>query len=432
MKFKKYLNTEELFEMTINKEENIGIMAQLSKTQSKKSNNQDEFKLLSDEGIVVGKIFQFLGMEHSGSSKEIKLGSGTSIFIKQDNKVFKITASKSFLTSTFLKASGGKSNTHKLTELKEYISALMFMKSYSEEQILKLTGKNKPDLFLLYKSEYYTSAVKQAQILKSLKLPTMVYELQGGVNSKLIYDTAKRAGIKGNPNNWNPADVWGFSRKGLSNLNDLSSIATVQELNDFLKSNYLSKDIIGISLKHVKEKNKAHIDVIDPSGTRKETDYSFKLAGVKIPENRSFKSIFFFTEANISLKGNMRGSSTTTCLNMEMYNHNKSSSLGSVPASEWDNLLKSSSAYTCKNISGASEDMLMESKKIFKVYGYKVQGDMNYDYDDLDDLTKERYVIVASMLKFLMTRTNQEEFIKECFYLSQKLIKTNSIYLKIS
>ena len=113
---------------------------------------------------------------------------------------------------------------------------------------------------------------------------------------------------------------------------------------------------------------------------------------------------------------------------MEMYDHNRGSSLGAVDYKEWNKILKNGSVYTCKNLPDDYEYLLEESYDIFKSYNQNLNT--LEEVKGFDDITKKRYVIIASMLNFVMSQ-NTTNLIKKCYYISQKITKGNSIYLKI-
>jgi hypothetical protein len=311
MNFKSYLY--QINELSLVKKEDIyrGSFMKLGASGLKSNDAKLVFNVFN---IPVNALIQFLGFdikEKYNKKNFISIEENTNkCFFNYNNNIYvvEIKASK---FSKWWKGKGGKADTNDLTELKEYISLILFTDLYSENKVIEFLKKDKSHLIDLYKTEYYESALKQRNVfLKFKPKSSTFYELQDTKYSKIIYDKAKELGLKGSIDNWNPGDVWGFTKTGIDRLNKLN-FKTILELNDFLRENFNSRDIIAISLKHIKPKNKAHIDIIDPAN-RPKTDKSFKLTRIKIPEEGTYKSIFFETVDKISLKGNMRASSTTT------------------------------------------------------------------------------------------------------------------------
>ena len=427
MKFKTYLN-----EITITKKSREGDEVMFSPVQASKKENKNRMKQLA-KSLPIEQTFIFLGLDRPKKVHEtIDLGSSkpVSVFLSYNKRVYEIIYSESWF-KTMLISHGGKSSTHDKTELKEFITIVLFEKDYTQDEVIDIIAKAKPRLVSFYKTEYYTSAKKAANALHKNYKPKSgtQFELQGDKLSTLIYEKAKQLGLKGNVNNWNPGDVWGFSEKGKNSLSGLSSIGSLAELRDFLDESYDNKDIISVSLKLVKDVNNAKYKVIEPQN-RPPIPHDLRVKSIGVPD--SYKSAIFYTNDDISLKANMRGSSSTTCMNMEMYDESAKSSLGAVIASEWDMLIAANgnSLLTCKNFKPKTESeittLLEKSYKIFKLNN-KINKD-SFEYEDLDFQTKIRYIINASMIDFVM---GNGDIIHEAFYLSQKYIKSNPIYVKI-
>jgi hypothetical protein len=116
-----------------------------------------------------------------------------------------------------------------------------------------------------------------------------------------------------------------------------------------------------------------------------------------------------------------------------MYDKDGKFALGNVPSPEWNALLQKNNVKNCKNYKQSDEESLKEAKKIFLYYKSKglLPNELSFEYEHLDEITKQRYVIIADTLKFVMTQPNVPDFMKEMYYLSQKMVKTASPYIKI-
>lgn len=86
---------------------------------------------------------------------------------------------------------------------------------------------------------------------------------------KKLYDDfkekSKEMNIKAQGDKWNPSDIWMIS----NTLNELPSIDTLSDLNSFVYDKFLSKDLIGISLKKLSSKPKVTVLNLGQSDTRK-------------------------------------------------------------------------------------------------------------------------------------------------------------------
>jgi len=87
-----------------------------------------------------------------------------------------------------------------------------------------------------------------------------VYTLERG--SELVnaiyreYNSLKKeAGISASNDKWNPSDIWLVSNK----VNKVKTTNTLQDLNTFLRTQFMEKDLIGISLKKLGEKPKVGV-----------------------------------------------------------------------------------------------------------------------------------------------------------------------------
>jgi hypothetical protein len=118
-------------------------------------------------------------------------------------------------------------------------------------------------------------------------------------------------------------------------------------------------------------------------------------------------------------------------MNIEMYDHNKGNSLGAVDGNIWGGMLASEGIKTCKNYKESDENSLQYANSIYKKYKNYIPN-LNFEYKHLNEITKVRYVITAGVLEFVMNQSNVSEFIKDMYYISQKYIKGNSLYIKIS
>ncbi len=428
MRFRTFLN-----ELSLQAKEDIykGSVMTLAKNKEKINTVKASFKYLK---IPLNGEFRFLGFNEKMRTNKKNIydsGSGDKCFIEYNNDIYVIIISgKTF--ESWWKGSGGKSDTNDRTELKEFVSLTYFDKQVQEKEMINIVKKKKARISDLYRSIYYKSAIQQYTVLKKFGMKQGThYELQGDTYSSLLYNTAKRLGIKGNLNNWNPGDVWAFSKAGFNILSELGNIKSPLELSQYMKIHFDNRDIVGISLKQIEDGVIPSIEIIDPDKATSTTK-DFSLVDIQIPTNESYKSIFFNTKSNISLKGNMRGKATTTCLNIEMYDHNKKNSLGAVDGKIWKTIQQTKNVLSCHNYKESNDEALKDCKKIYKKYSYKIVGDLSFDYKHLDEVSQLRYVILAETLKFIMEQQNIRNFITDKYFLAQKLIKSNPIYLKLS
>jgi len=109
-----------------------------------------------------------------------------------------------------------------------------------------------------------------------------------------IYGSAKRLGFKGNPNKWNPADIWA------SKINTIPDFDSLDDLNNFIAKKLESGDLIGISTKKSKGKGKVKLqgdkpvivkfkDILKPPGPFSNNNAVIKTSNFKM-KIRTFSS----------------------------------------------------------------------------------------------------------------------------------------------
>ena len=70
-------------------------------------------------------------------------------------------------------------------------------------------------------------------------------------DSNVLFNLAKRFGLKDLKDNWNPADIWIMSLNRAQIIRQTTDITTLEEFNAWLATKYEDKEIIGVSLKKV-------------------------------------------------------------------------------------------------------------------------------------------------------------------------------------
>ncbi len=371
----------------------------------------------------------------------IEIGSGSaSIIVKVGGKVYKINGSKSGINNAFNHKSGGggKADTHKATRVKEAVSLLMF-KHYQEngspikeEDVIELlpTLKAEADMYI---EKFYDSAMLQLDSYKQLKLirgKTLTFEFQGDKHSKQIYAKAKQLGAPANADNWNPADLWVFESSFASSIgSELSGIETLNELNFWIRKNYLMGKLVPISLKQAK--GKSTMELINPIKYKnKKLTYDFNLNKVLIAG--SLKSIFIETNSGFTFKANSRGAASNPTLYLEGTMKQENFAMGAIDAKLWQKY------HGGKVLNGTKIEptpaLLNNSKNIFNKYKgviTKKGNDILWkpDFTKFDTTLQQRYIAAASLLDFVMSDYN--DVMRWGFFTAMKVTDTNSMYVKI-
>ena len=435
MRFKEYLHEslQNINELSLVKKEQI-YMHSLIKLGSVGKKNKialDAFNFfkIPQDGEV---IFYGFNTKDKVNKTYTSNRKADSCKIGYNGKIFEVLISSKSFQGWWSGVGGGKSDTRNTTELKETISMwLCNNPRMSENDIMSKVNKELPELARLYTKLYYTSGLAHAELFSKFGLnSSMLLELQGGEYSSVIYDWAKNLSGISSPDNWNPGDMWAFSKKGISLLK-LSNPNTLFELNDLLKSSFESKDIVGISLKQI-NKGKGTTTIVDPLN-RGVIPYKMEIVDIDI--SKSFKSIFFNTSSGFALKGNMRGSATSLNLNFETYMKGKGYSNGAVPSFLWDKQKKNFAGvvYSGESTPEVTSNDFEKARIVFKKYKSYIKNNLDYilnvSISELEPRDRKRYIINASHLNFVM---NTDDIIEFSYYAAMKLHDEASIYLKFA
>jgi len=370
-------------------------------------------------------------------AEELKVGKGNDhVFIKTDNKVLKIIGSASTINNSFNHAGGGKSDTHKTTRCKEAMSVIVFKhyldnSSVIDEQDAIADLMNYDADPAVYKTVYYTSALLQLSSFKKIKkMRNMIFEFQGETHSAKIYAKSKVLGAPSNPDNWNPADIWLFNSTFASTIDsELAGIQHIQELNLWIRRNYLKKNIVPISLKQAT--GKSSIELIEPIKYKdRKLKYDFTLKKIQIAG--TCKSVFVETVSGFTFKANARAAKNNPNLFYEGTMKKENFSMGAIDKTAWD-AFHNGAVPNGKDIR-PTETLLKKAAATYTKYASSIakkDNDVlfNPDFIKMDELFQQRYIHCADFLEFIMS--NYDEAMKFGFYASMKVSDVNSMYLKI-
>ena len=120
-----------------------------------------------------------------------------------------------------------------------------------------------------------------------------------------------------NHDKWNPGDIWAMKDQATLSVK-LNKIRTFGELNEFIANNFMSKDVIGISLKKVKERET--VKLTDYNVEEKALDkHRFTKVTLETAAGKgifSSKNGMFFFDA--TSKADIRAPNSFGALNMEL------------------------------------------------------------------------------------------------------------------
>jgi hypothetical protein len=377
----------------------------------------------------------------------IELAAGSlTLYVKDDkNKVVLIKGSESSINTAFNHFSeNAKSDTGKLTEIKELVSMYLFEsvfennKMLSEDIIRDKLGAKKT----YYDSLYYESAVKQVNELKKfLKAGKgYTYERQAQNLTKDLYTVGRKLSGKAN-DNWNPADVWMI--KKTFNISKLIAAKSIDELNTGIAAAYKRKDLIPISLKQVESNQSAAVEVVDPANAmsqKLEYDMSFS----KVDLSDTFANFIVQTKSGFAVRCGFKASATTLNVSLEGRFLGAGYQLGAVDAKQYGPHVQKNYQYNVRSGVGVTAQDYTKAKTELKQMFTKFPRLSNTlkDYkqaeaifNKADKLTKDRFAnLISYLYSFMMAAGTPAKFKENmtfCYYSSKKISTDSCLYIVV-
>ena len=380
-------------------------------------------------------------------STVIELAAGSSTLYVKDakNKVILIKGSESSINTAFNHFSeNSKSDTGKLTEIKELVSMYLFESMFesnkllSEDAVITKLGAKKS----LYDSLYYESAVKQVNELKKFLKPGKgySYERQAQNLTEELYKVGRKFSGKAN-DNWNPADVWMIKKS--FDMKKLIAAQSIEELNTSIAAAYKKKDLIPISLKQVESNQKATVEVVDPANAMSEKlEYDFSFSKVDLSD--TFANFIVQTNSGFAVRCGFKASATTLNVSLEGRFIGAGYQLGAVDAKQYGPHVQKKYQYNIRSGVGVTAQDYTKAKTELKQMFTKFPRLSNTlkDYkqaegifNKADKLTKDRFAnLISYLYSFMMAAGTPAKFKENmtfCYYSSKKISNDSSLYIVV-
>ena len=406
-----------------------------------------ELRLLD---IVPGTDKFQITLKNYKADKELELSGGgrdTIQFLDSKKKVLLVKGKANSINNLFNHYSANaKSNTNLLTEIKELFS-MEVLRAFTnsrvtlkEDDVIKLVQAQQKETKNNLDEVFYTSAIKQLQVYKTLQLKGQFdFERQGGIRTKDLYKHARALTGKAS-DNWNPADVWVINRK--CDMNYLLDTRTPAELNEQLAIKVKKKEIIPISLKQV-EGPKANISVVDPGQMFKQNlDIDFNFAQMDLSD--TFANFILSTRSGFQVRGGFKASASTLNVSLEGRYKSAGSQIGGIDAKAYTLKIKDKYNYSLRSSSVQPAQMkiaLAEMKEMFSKYGRLSNTIQSFAEVEkiLKDkkttqLQKDRFVNITSyMYSMLILPQNKfKDHMQFAYLTAKKLSDESSIYYLIN
>lgn len=229
--------------------------------------------------------------------------------------------------------SGKKNINDNVVKYQELCSLLSIENFYKTKNHLKIEELKK--VYQEIDEEWYSCFLKQSEIfyeyLNNNKVLNKTYSFYRDDINTLISKKMNSFNIK-NKDSWNPADIWAITAN--TNIAEIVNIDNINEFNQYFVDKFLSKDIIGISLKKISKKDNAKIEEIFPLNNNVKKEY--KLNNIMCDlnyEKDSFKNSGALLFCNDNVYGNLRSFNSNGLSNvgLEFQNKKEAARYGKAP-----------------------------------------------------------------------------------------------------
>lgn len=349
-------------------------------------------------------------------------------FIDDKNRIVKMYGSDSAFNTTFnhVGSKGGKSDTNKLTEVKELISICVFEQflKYGKKVDFEFVNKWLPTNFkIVNQKEYVDSAHFQLDTWLRNESGRFKgnynYERQMAKFTKGMYDNVKKlTGLQ--KDNWNPGDMW-LIKNGFK-MDKYEKSDNIGEINKMLIDDYKKQNLVGISLKQILPKHIPSYKKINLDPKKKqETEYDFTFDYCDLSD--TFNNAIIYTKSGFAIRIGYKASSTNYNVYLEGRFKQAGVQTGAVDAKKFPEEVLKRYSYNIRKIGEPnhikeSAIALKEYKKMFSLHGAdKMANKINSIkelenlYDKSEIFVKKRFCKLASfMYPFLISAFEKKDF----------------------
>jgi hypothetical protein len=362
---------------------------------------------------------------------------------------------------------GGKGLTEKRTECSETVSLIIFKNKIENSKILdeevllsELKKIVSNDVFELYNSTYYESAINQVNIFQNeIKLTRgYEYERQKKNITKVVYNNVSKLGGPRSPDNFNPGDLWIIKKDYAREIqNTYPKIDNINTLISEIANAFKERKMISISLKAT-QSGQSSAEIIDPSNElKKDSDIDLSIKGITIGyggrEKIPFNNPTIITKSGFTIRLTHKGSPT---LYFEGSFASQDFQLGAIDAKKYDTVAKEKYKYTIKRgykdnpeqslkaitlndlktlLKTNSFKNLLTSKQIEDLVAYSniFQKKGN---TDIEKKGRGYFIQFVSTMYYIFVKVPQKDgttdkHMKFAFNLARKVQEFSSVYVKV-
>lgn len=362
---------------------------------------------------------------------------------------------------------GGTKDTEKRTECSETVSLIIFKnkiensKILNEEQCIEILNTLvSRDVFEVYNSTYYESALKQVEVFqKKIGLTKgYVYERQKKDITKVVYNNVSKLGGPKSPDNFNPGDLWiikkDYAREIQTTYPKFDNINT---LITEIALAFQQKKMISVSLKAT-QRGQPSAEIIDPRDEiNKELDIDLGIKAVNIgyggQEKIPFNNPTIITKSGFTIRLTHKGSPT---LYFEGSFASQDFQLGAIDAKKYNTIAQDKYQYELKTknynridtpmvIRTLDELKKVEASNLFKkIITPKQTKDLEiyksiFQKEGTTDVEKKArifFIQFVSIMYYIFVKViakdrTTDKHMKFAFNLARKVQEFSSVYVKV-
>jgi hypothetical protein len=392
------------------------------------------------------------------------------VYLHAGKKIVAVKGSEGKLKTLFNVASkGGSGQASKRTECSETTSLIIFKNKIENKKILdedslidqlkKIVSK---DVFELYKSAYYESAIKQVNIFqRKFSLGAgYEYERQKQNRTKAIYKNVATLGGPKDADNFNSGDLWIIKKDYARKVEGMfSSFTNINEMITEIAAAFKMKNMISVSLKQT-EKGDPSVEIIDPARElKKDSNLDFSIQKINLTyggaEKYAFNNPEIITKSGFQIRLTHKSSGFTSLffegkmkgtdyqmgaidigkyknkmeeVGYQIFNNNrkpnvyKDQGIRKNTINEIDKILNGSNPY--KSIFSSVQINLLKQ--------YKEEFERGIPDNDFNRMENDRFIhFVTTLYSILFKVKDIKEHMKFAFNLARKVQEFSSVYVKV-
>ena len=250
-------------------------------------------------------------------------------------------------------------------------------------------------------------------------------------DSNILLKLAKKFGLKDSKDNWNPSDIWIMNIKSSQIEKDTKDFINLEQFNGYLKDKFMTKEIVGVSLKKINFKKSGKYTVVGDSerptiSNLRISDIIYKVGdrnfilkthgdidGFNIRAGYKASSIESEKNINIFLEGRMKNSK------VQLGAISKMLIRGIFSDNEYD-------------IDSYKTKIFSEPRKYFNKFKNELHGtNISIIGDAPEEDIKLKYTTYLLFFMYVIHKLENKNILEQFYFSSTKMNTFSSIHLKV-